>query len=472
MNKSNANKNTEDAKKKGNWRALQKRRKKDQLRKSVQRSQDAELRKKELDDNRKRNAARRANNPDLREKELEVNRKWKAEQRAINPDFRKKEQKDDRIRTAERRANNPDFRKKEQEDDRIRTAERRANNPDLRKKELEGNRIRNARQRKEEWDKKMAHQADFSTPPLTCLEDEDDLNYDDFEQNPETAAMLLHWNSGLCQWSNLDLLVRYNSDPRIRRLVREVELHCKYYKTELRSYRRKRDKIAGMLLDMKRARPGYVFYKICWRVWTESVSLQFILNGKDPKPQEHIIGVEPDGFYYAELAQESPDKWGRKLRMYPDLNQLLGYFETNPLDPEGFIYRVGLRVKVVSLWERMKEVMHHHKFVHEHEDNVDKKLMGMKSGSPKGVFYSICWFGNEDYYAKFSLRFIVGNEPKFHTIVIALAGFVWGTKTYCCLKHLLEDFEQDPQDGSCTKWMSEDVCDRFKKVSVSSLFSS
>ena len=367
------------------------------------------------------------------------------------------------------------MRKKEQEDDRIRTAERRANNPDLRKKELEGNRIRNASQRKEEWDKKKTLHADFSLPAryLSCLEDEDELNFDDFEQNPETAAMLLHWNSGLIQWrAATEVLTRYNSDPRIRRLVREVQHHRKYYKTELISYRRNKDKITKILLDMKRAGPGYVFYKICWALWSEEVSLQFILNGKDPEPQEHIIRMNPDGFYYAELAQESPDICDRKLRVYPDLNQLLDYFETNPLDPEGFIYRVGFRFKVVSLWERIKEVMHHQKFVHEHEDNVDKKLMEMKSGSPKGVFYSICWFGNEDYYAKFSLRFIVGNEPKFHTIVIALVGFVWGTRNYCCLKHLLEDFEQDPRDGSCTKWMSEDVCDRFKEVSVSSLFSS
>ena len=141
------------------------------------------------------------------------------------------------------------------------------------------------------------------------------------------------------------------------------------------------------------------------------------------------------------MAQESPGKWGRKLRISPDLNQLLDYFETNPLDPNGFIYRVDNSIKVESLWERTKEVMHHHKFVHEHEDNVDKKLMEMKSNSPKGVFYSICWFGNEDYYAKFSLRFIVGNKPKFHTIVIAPAGFVWGTTTYCRLEHLLANFE-------------------------------
>ena len=94
---------------------------------------------------------------------------------------------------------------------------------------------------------------------ITFLEDEDDLNFEDFEQNPETATMLLHWNSGLYYWRNADLLMRYNSDPRIRRLVREVELHRKYYKTELRSYRRKKDKIAGILLDMKRAGPGYVF---------------------------------------------------------------------------------------------------------------------------------------------------------------------------------------------------------------------
>ena len=219
--------------------------------------------------------------------------------------------------------------------------------------------------------------------------------------------------------------MRYNSDPHIRMRVEEVRRHRKYYNTQLISYKQSRDKIAGMLLEMKRADPGYVFYKICWRVWTESVSLQFILNGKDPKPQEYIIGVMPDGFCWAHSSH--------KRMKYGDLNQLLHYFETNPLDPEGFIGPRLDGIEVVHLWERNKEVMHHHKFVPEHEDNVDKNLMEMKSGNPNEVFYNVCWFWNEaDPYGpgKFSLRFIIDKKPDAHTIVISPRGFVWGTKRY------------------------------------------
>ena len=121
--------------------------------------------------------------------------------------------------------------------------------------------------------------------------------------------------------------------------------------------------------------------------------------------------------------------------------------------------------------------MHHHKFVPEHEDNVDKNLMEMKSGNPNEVFYNVCWFWNEgdpNGPGKFSLRFISDKKPDAHTIVISPQGFVWGTKRYQSLECLLRDFEQDPRDSPSTNWKSEDVWSEdvfyhFKEVSVSGL---
>ena len=43
-------------------------------------------------------------------------------------------------------------------------------------------------------------QADFSTPCLTCLEDEQAITFEDYEQNPETAAFLVHFNTGTSHW--------------------------------------------------------------------------------------------------------------------------------------------------------------------------------------------------------------------------------------------------------------------------------
>ena len=43
-------------------------------------------------------------------------------------------------------------------------------------------------------------QADFSTPCITCLEDEQKITFDGYEQNPETAAMALYWNTGEPHW--------------------------------------------------------------------------------------------------------------------------------------------------------------------------------------------------------------------------------------------------------------------------------
>ena len=79
---------------------------------------------------------------------------------------------------------------------------------------------------------------------------------------------------------------------------------------------------------------------------TKTISLQFILNEKDAMPQEYIIAVDPEGFSWA----ESTSKWGRESRLYSDLDQLLDYFETNPLDPEASMDSLEARYIRNSLW--------------------------------------------------------------------------------------------------------------------------
>ena len=88
--------------------------------------------------------------------------------------------------------------------------------------------------------------------------------------------------------------------------------------------------------------------------------------------------------------------------------------------------------------------MHSRKFVDMPEDDVDKNLMEMKSASPKGVFYNICWCNGDCPY-HVSLRFITGKNPDAHTIVITPTGFVWGPTTYHSLEPLLMDFEKTSQ---------------------------
>ena len=79
--------------------------------------------------------------------------------------------------------------------------------PEMREKEKECDKQHEAEVRKKECDKNLAKKADFSTPGITCLDDEDNLSFDDFENDPETAAMLFHYNSGTYQWRGADRLM-------------------------------------------------------------------------------------------------------------------------------------------------------------------------------------------------------------------------------------------------------------------------
>ena len=131
--------------------------------------------------------------------------------------------------------------------------------------------------------------------------------------------MLVHWNTGEYHWRNARLLMRYQSDFRLRQLVCEVERHKKFNDKQLESYGRRRNQVNTMLLDLKRYNPMFVFYNISWIIWTETTSLQFILNGEDSTPQEYIIAVESNkGFSWA----QSTSEWGRESRVvYSDLDQ-------------------------------------------------------------------------------------------------------------------------------------------------------
>ena len=115
--------------------------------------------------------------------------------------------------------------------------------------------------------------------------------------------------------------MRYQSDFRLRQLVWEVEHHKKYNDKQLESYSKQRSQLNTILLELKRYNPIFVFYNISLIMWTETISLKFILNRKDSPSQEYIIAVDPEGFSWG----QSTFKWGRKSRICSDLDQLLDY---------------------------------------------------------------------------------------------------------------------------------------------------
>ena len=447
MNKSPANNNTEAVRR---WRARQTKRKKDRLQKSVKRSSNSEFRKRERETNRIRTAEWRCRDPEVKEKEREA--------------------------IADRRNNEPDLRKKEQDA----IAKKRQDSPDFKKKELKEDRERKAKNRQEEWDADMARQANFNTPVITCLEDERNMHFNLYEHNPETAAMMVYWNTGEYHWRDAKLLMRYRSDFRIMQLVCKVERHKKINDKQLESYGQRRNQVNTMLLELKRYNPIFVFYNISWIVWTETISLQFILNEKDAMPQEYIIAVDSEGFSWA----ESTSKWGRESRLYSDLDQLLDYFETNPLDPEASMDSLEAHYVRTSLWTHSRidnnkfvpedvdylkwfydEVVDHDKFNNLNEDFLDKALMERKNANPEGIlFYGVCWLYDVFPPSRLSLRFIIGKNLKAHTIVICPAGFVYGSKIYPTLYELLKDFEQNPRSVPSFNWKSEREVRRFKFV--------
>ena len=240
MNKSPANNNTEAVRR---WRARQTKRKKDRLQKSVKRSSNSEFRKRERETDKIRTAEWRGRDPEVKKKEREA--------------------------IADRRNNEPDLRKKERDE----IAKKRQDSPDFKKKELKEDRERKAKNRQEEWDANMARQANFNTPVITCLEDERNMHFNLYQHNPETAAMMVYWNTGEYHWRDAKLLMRYQSDFCLRQLVWEVERHKKFNDKGLESYSQRRSQVNTMLLELKRYNPIFVFYNISWIVWTETISL-------------------------------------------------------------------------------------------------------------------------------------------------------------------------------------------------------
>jgi transcription elongation factor SPT6 len=97
---------------------------------------------------------------------------------------------------------------------------------------------------------------------------------------------------------------------------------------------------------------------------------------------------------------------------------------------------------IAPMNDRVEEVLHHRKFLHSLEDEVDSKLETMKRAQPAGVFYFICW--SESYPGYVSLRFIMSKTPRHHTIGVSPEGFVWGPKTYSSMDRLMNDFKKNP----------------------------
>jgi len=112
-----------------------------------------------------------------------------------------------------------------------------------------------------------------------------------------------------------------------------------------------------------------------------------------------------------------------KKEVYESIDELLGRY-------------------IAPMNDRVEEVQHHRKFLDKLEDDVDDILQEMRSKSPSGVFYFICW--SESYPGYVSLRFILGKTPRHHTIAITPDGFVWGSKAYSNMDRLMNDFKKNP----------------------------
>lgn len=104
---------------------------------------------------------------------------------------------------------------------------------------------------------------------------------------------------------------------------------------------------------------------------------------------------------------------------------------------------------IAPMNDYVEELISHRKFVDLPEDELDDKLRAEKAKNPKGVFYNVCWMELHPGYA--SLRFILNNTPRQHTVGISANGFVWGAKTYTSFDLLLNDFKKNPNGVSLAK---------------------
>jgi transcription elongation factor SPT6 len=121
---------------------------------------------------------------------------------------------------------------------------------------------------------------------------------------------------------------------------------------------------------------------------------------------------------------------GKKLRIkdevYESLDELIGRH-------------------IAPMNDRVDELIHHRKFIDEHEDEVETKLRAMKKTDPKGMYYFLCW--DESHAGYFQLKFILGSKVRQHHICIHPDGFVWRDvveKPIPQLDKLLNVFKKNP----------------------------
>ena len=109
-------------------------------------------------------------------------------------------------------------------------------------------------------------QADFSTPCLTCLEDEQKITFEGHEQNPETAAMRVYWNTSEPHWRDAYEIM----DPECKREGEDYERKVNNLCQRVRGQRASAERTKALLTE---------FFESQGRGWRQSDSKQDFLPG-------------------------------------------------------------------------------------------------------------------------------------------------------------------------------------------------
>jgi transcription elongation factor SPT6 len=104
---------------------------------------------------------------------------------------------------------------------------------------------------------------------------------------------------------------------------------------------------------------------------------------------------------------------------------------------------------VAPMNDLVDELTNHRKFVDLSEDDLDEKLKSEKAANKNSIPYNLCWMEMHPGYA--SLRFILSATPRQHPVGMSPNGFVWGSKTFKNLDHLLNDFKKNPRGTPTNK---------------------
>ena len=205
----------------------------------------------------------------VKELKKEKNRKRTEVSRANrSPSKRNAEQENDRKRKEVSRADrSPSKRAAEQENDRKRKKVSRADrSPSKKTADQEKARIGMAKLRDASSPSGKKQQADFSTPCLTCLEDEQKITLEGFEHNAETAALAVHFNTGTYHWRDAYTLLEPGFNPNGEDGKRMVEGLCQ----RVRGQRASADRIKTLMTE---------FFESQGRGWRQSDGKQEFLPG-------------------------------------------------------------------------------------------------------------------------------------------------------------------------------------------------